>query len=155
MDERWAREVQSVATFPLPFRVLFLLSSGVLAWATNLHGLHLHAVDGPSVLQLDRSALPTARPPAFKHVVQPSPSFRPIYRLSFHCAAWCLSIWLIYRYLTLHHVEYVDVFKYLPAVGALGLVIGLVCPYDVLEVREREKFLSCVFFFSNVSLRQA
>ena len=142
MDERWVQEVQSIATFPLPFRVLFLLSSGVLAWAMNLHGLHLHAIDGPSVLHLDRSALPTTRPPGPKHVTQASPPYRPVYRLFLHCAAWCLSIWFIYRYSTLHHVEYVDVFKYLPAVGALGLVIGLVCPFDVLELREREKFLS-------------
>ena len=149
MDERWVREVQSAATFPLPFRVLFLLSSGVLAWATNLHGLHLHEIDGPSALQLDRSPLPTIRSPTFKPV-QSSLSYQPVYRLFFQCAAWCLSVWFLYRYLTLHHAEYVDVFKYLPAVGALGLVICLVCPYDVLEVREREKFLSCVippFFF--------
>ena len=144
MDERWAQEAQPAATFPLPFRVLFLLSSGVLAWATNLHGLHLHAIDGPSALQLDQPALPTTRSPTFKHVVQPLSSYRPVYRLFFHCAAWCLSIWFTYRYSTLHHAEYVDVFKFLPAVGALGLVIGLVCPYDVLELREREKFLSCV-----------
>ena len=38
MDEQWLQEVQSAAAFPLPFRVLFLLSSGVLAWATNLYG---------------------------------------------------------------------------------------------------------------------
>jgi len=141
MDERWVREVQSAATFPLPFRVLFLLTSGVLAWATNLHGLHLHAIDGTSILRLGRSALPTTQSSAS------SLSYRPVYRLFFHCAAWCLSIWLIYRYSTLYHVEYVDVFKYLPAVGALGLVIGLMLPYDVLELREREKFLSCVFSF--------
>lgn len=153
MDERWVREAQSAATFPLPFRVLFLLSSGVLAWATNLHGLHLHAIDGPSVLQLDPSTLPTTRLPSSKHIPS-SLSYRPIYRLFFHCVAWCLSIWLVYRYLTLHHVEHVDVFKYLPAVGALGLVIGLVCPYDVLELREREKFLSYAFFFPKSSLRQ-
>ena len=145
MDEQWLQEVQSAATFPLPFRVLFLLSSGVLAWATNLHGLHLREADGPSALQLDRLPLPTIRSSALKSA-QPSLSYRPIYRLFFQCAAWCLSVWLVYRYLTLHHAEYVDVFKYLPAVGALGLVIGFVCPYDVLEVREREKFLSCVVF---------
>lgn len=139
MDERWAREVQSAATFPLPFRVLFLLSSGVLAWATNLHGLHLHAIDGPSAL---RSTHPTSQSPAS------SLSYRPVYRLFFHSAVWCLSLWLVYRCSTLHHVEHVDVFKYLPAVGALGLVIGLVCPYDVLERHERENFLSCVFAFS-------
>jgi hypothetical protein len=139
MDERWVQEVQSIATFPLPFRVLFLLSSGVLAWAMNLYGLHLHAMD---VLHLDRSALSTTRPPGPKHVTQVSPPYRPVYRLFLHCATWCLSIWFIYRYSTLHHVEYADVFKYLPAVSALGLVIGLVCPFDVLELREREKFLS-------------
>ena len=142
MSEHSVQEIQSAATFPLPFRVLFLLSSGVLAWATNLHGLHLHAIDGPSVLRLD----PTTRSPSLKHAVQPPLSHRPVYRLFFHCTAWSLSIWFIYRYSTLHHVEHVDVFKYLPAVGALGLVIGLVCPFDVLELHEREKFLSCVIF---------
>jgi len=146
MDERWVQEVESAATFPLPFRVLFLLSSGVLAWATNLHGLHLHAIDGSSVLHPDRSTLPTTPSPGFKHVVQSSLSHQPVYRLFFRCAVWCLSIWIIYRYSTLHHVEYVDVFKYLPGVGALGLLIGLVCPFDVLELHEREKFLSCVVF---------
>lgn len=149
MDERSVREVQSAATFPLPFRVLFLLSSGILAWATSLHGLHLHAVDGTSILRLDRPALPTTKSSTS------SLSYRPVYRLFSHCAAWCLSIWLIYRYSTLHHVEHVDVFKYLPAVGALGLVIGLVLPYDVLELRQREKFLSCVFFsFPNIPFYQ-
>lgn len=147
MDERWIQEVQSAATFPLPFRVLFLISSGVLAWATNLHGLHLHAIDGPSVLRFDRPALAATRSPGLKNAIQPSLPHRPVYRLSFYCAAWCLSIWFIYRYLTLHHIEYVNVFKYLPAVGALGLVTGLVCPFDVLELREREKFLSYAFPF--------
>ncbi|KAF9651102.1 hypothetical protein BDM02DRAFT_964265 [Thelephora ganbajun] len=146
MDERWAQEIQSAATFPLPFRVLFLLSCGVLAWATNLHGLHLHAIDVSSTLHPDRSALPTTRSPSFKRVVQSPLSYRPVYRLFSYCAAWCFSIWFIYRCSTLHHVEYVDVFKYLPAVGTLGLVIGLVCPFDVLELHEREKFLSCAVF---------
>jgi len=145
MDEGWVQEVRFAVTFPLPFRVLFLLSSGVLAWATNLHGFHLQSIDGAGVLRLDRPALPTARSPGSKHVQSPS-SHRPVYRLFFYCAAWCLSIWLIYCYSTLHHVEYVDVFKYLPAVGALGLAIGLVCPFDVLELHEREKLLSCVAF---------
>lgn len=154
MDERWVQEVQSAATFPLPFRVLFLLSSGILAWATNLHGLHLHAIDGPAVLRLDRSPLPTTRPSGLKHVPQPSLPHRPVYRLFLYSAAWCISIWFIYRYSTLHHAEYVDVFKYLPAVGALGLVIGLVCPFDVLELHEREKFLSCVAFPTFYSIKR-
>ena len=132
--------------FPLPFRVLFLLSSGILAWATNLHGLHHHAIDGPGVLHLDRPSLPTIRSPSSKLTPHPPPSYRPVYRLFTYSAIWCLSIWLIYRHSTASHVEYVDVFKYLPAVGTLGLVIGLVCPFDILELREREKFLSCVVF---------
>lgn len=144
MDERWIQDVQSAATFPLPFRVLFLLSSGILAWATNLHGLHLHAIDGPSVLHFDRPSLPTIRSPGSKKAARPPSSYHPVYRLFFYCAAWCLFIWFMYRYSTINHVEYADVFKYLPAVGALGLVIGLVCPVDVLELYEREKFLSCV-----------
>jgi len=146
MDEFWAQDAQSAATFPLPFRVLFLLSSGVLAWATNLHGLRLHGIDGPGVLRLSHSSLPTIKSPSFNRVIRTPSAHRPIYRLFYYCAAWSLSIWSIYRYLTLHHVEYVDVFKYLPAVGALGLIIGLVCPYHVVELHEREKFLACVFF---------
>jgi hypothetical protein len=151
MDERWIQDAQPASIFPLPFRVLFLLSSGVLAWATNLHGLHLHAIDGSSVLRLDRSSLPTIRSSGSKQAARPPSSYLPVYRLFSYCAAWCLCIWLMYRYSTTNHVEYVDVFKYLPAVGVLGLVIGLVCPFDVLELREREKFLLCVLF-SAVSL---
>lgn len=142
MDERWIQDVKPAATFPLPFRVLFLLSSGLLAWATNLHGLHLHAIDGSGVLHLDRPSLPTIRSPGSQKAARPPLSHQPVYRLFFYCAGWCLFVWFMYRYSTMNHVEYVDVFKYLPAVGALGLVIGLVCPFDVLELHEREKFLS-------------
>src|SRR6201992_4249907 len=76
MDERLVQDVQSAAMFPLPFRVLFLLSSGILAWATNLHGLHHHAIDGPGVLHLDRPSLPTIRSPSSKLTPHPPPSYR-------------------------------------------------------------------------------
>jgi hypothetical protein len=147
MDEHWVQEVQSIATFPLPFCVLFLLSSGVLAWATNLHGLHLHMIDGPSVPHLDRSALPTTRLPGSKlvahcrcpHHIDRSIDFSSTARHSVFPSG-------SYNTARPSTMPNVDVFKYLPAVRASGLVIGLVCPFDVLELREREKPLLCVAF---------
>jgi hypothetical protein len=50
-------------------------------------------------------------------------------------------MWCIYRYATYQNVLLVDVFKYLPAVAALGLLIVLFYPLDVLESPHREALL--------------
>ena len=121
MDERWVQEVQSIATFPLPFRVLFLLSSGVLAWATDLHDLHLHTIDGPSFPHLDRWQ-PSQKPgrlvpnssPRCPHHIDRSIDFSSTARRGVFPSG-------SYNTTQPSTMPNVDVFKYIPAVRARAL----------------------------------
>lgn len=135
--EDWDQDTFSAAVFPLPFRVLFLICLGILGWATNLHGLHTLGLDATNALEIrihdSRIALPTTR--SFRT------SYGPVYRLFAACFIWCLTFWSIYRGVTYQNLLYVDVFKYLPAVAALGILIGLVSPLDILQSSHREAML--------------
>jgi len=152
MDYDWGEESSPTATFPLPFRVLFLICLGILGWATNLHGLHAFGLDATSALDLrvrdhistTRPTLSTIRSSGLKYLSHPSSSYGPIYRLFACCSIWCFMMWCIYRYATYQNVLLVDVFKYLPAVAALGLLIVLFYPLDVLESPHREALLMTV-----------
>jgi EXS family len=142
-------DTQSAASFPLPFRVLFLICLGILGWATNLHGLHNLGLDAAGALDLrvhdtisvTRLTLPTNRSPGSKYLSHPSSSYIPVYRLFAFCSIWCFTLWCVYRYATHQNVLLVDIFKYLPAVAALGLLITLFCPFNVLESPHRDALL--------------
>ena len=45
-------EAPFAASFPLPFRVLVLAGTGILCWATNLHGLHILGIDAAAALDI-------------------------------------------------------------------------------------------------------
>jgi EXS family len=143
-------EIPFAATFPLPFRVLFLAGMGILGWATNLHGLNMLGIDAASALELRktstdysplRSPLPTHRGSGFKLVTNPASVYHPIYRLFAVFSAWCFFAWAIFRFLTHGNVILVDIFRYVPAICALGVSIILICPFDVIHKRERDMFL--------------
>jgi hypothetical protein len=138
--EDWDQDTFSPAVFPLPFRVLFLICLGILGWATNLHGLHTLGLDATNVLEIKAHdfARTTPRNAGFRFL---STSYSPVYRLFAACFIWCLTFWSIYRVVTYRNLLYVDVFKYLPAVAALGVLIGLVCPFDMLQPSYREALL--------------
>lgn len=148
MANEWEDEESfAAAIFPLPFRALSLICLGLLAWATNLHILHTLGLDATSALDIRahdsvRTPLPTSRNSGFRFLPHPSTSYNPIYKLFASCSIWCFFIWCIYRYTTYENLVYVDVFKYLPAVAALGLLIGLVAPFDVLESPYRDALLT-------------
>lgn len=143
-------DIPFAATFPLPFRALFLAGMGILGWATNLHGLNLLGIDAASALELRktsqeyspiRSALPSHRGPGFKLVPNPAATYEPIYRLSAIFIAWCFVGWAIFHLATQGNVILVDVFRYVPAISALVVAIVLICPFDVIHKRERDMFL--------------
>lgn len=130
-------------SFPLPFRVLFLVGLGILGWATNLHGLERLGIDGPTILELQgvnylplrsihpsRTKRPTAR--AF---------YAPIYRLFVSYSSWCFGAWLLYRSATHSDVALVDAFKYIPGVCILNVLTILLCTLDVVQKRQRDSFL--------------
>ena len=138
-------QVPLAATFPLPFRVLFLVALGVLGWATNLHGLQLLGIDGPGALELRASSshLPLRSPSSGGHL--PARSFYlPLYRIFITYTSWCVVAWLLFRAATQSDIALVDIFRYIPAVCILGLITALVCPFDVFHKRERDWFLSFV-----------
>jgi hypothetical protein len=143
MDIDQDAQTPLAATFPLPFRVLFLGGMGILAWATNLHGLDLFGVDPITALGLRpydgnrlRSATLFNHPPgyAFRH-------YNSIYKLFRSYSIWCICAWLSFRHATQDHLDLVDVFRYIAAVCGLVVMIGVVYPWDVLQRRERDIFL--------------
>jgi hypothetical protein len=143
-------EIPFAATFPLPFRVLFFAGMGILGWATNLHGLNVLGIDAALTLELRktstdyaplRSPLPTHRGLGFKLIPNPAAVYDPIYRLAVMFLAWCFLGWALFRLVTHGNVVLVDIFRYVPAICALGVLTVLICPFDVVHKRERDMFL--------------
>ena len=148
MKSDFLDELYFSSAFPLPFRVLCLVGLGILGWATNLHGLHLWNIDAAGVLDLNThdgyrltSPLPLDRRAGWKGAHHGA-SARPVYRLFGAYAAWTVACWLVFRSATRGDVESVDGFKFVPALAALCVLTALVCPFDVLYKRERDRFLA-------------
>lgn len=148
MGDDVERDYTFSVVFPLPFRVLCLAGLGVLGWATNLHGLHLLGTNPGSVLDLHQhdgrrltSPLPTSRRRAS---VDASRLYAPVYRLFLAHTVWSFAAWLLFCYATHGDIYLVDVFKYIPAIATLCTLIVLVCPFNVFQKRERDKFLKYV-----------
>lgn len=148
MSDHAQIEIPFAASFPLPFRVLFLAGMGILGWATNLHGLDILGIDSASALEFRKTSssveyapLRSSRAPGFKMVTDPAAVYESIYGLSAIFVAWCLFSWGVFRMITQGDVKLVDVFRYVPAVCALGVLIVLIYPFDTLYKRERDMFL--------------
>jgi len=67
--------------------------------------------------------------------------YDPIYRLAVMFLAWCFLGWALFRLVTHGNVVLVDIFRYVPAICALGVLTVLICPFDVVHKRERDMFL--------------
>ncbi|KAF9222721.1 EXS-domain-containing protein [Gyrodon lividus] len=136
-------EVPLAASFPLPFRVLFLVGMGILGWAVNLHGLQLLGIDGPSALEFHGAYIyfPLRSPSSPGGHPSARAFYAPVYRFFAGYASWCFAAWLIFRVATHSDTALVDIFRYIPAVCMLGVLTVLVCPNDVFHKRERDSFL--------------
>lgn len=140
-------ETPFTAAFPLPFRVLFLAGIGILGWATNLHGLDVLGVDAVSAMDLRTheghlpKSLAPGRSPGFRLISEFTSHYSPIYRLFTAYAVWCFLSWFLFLYATRGDMKLVDVFGYIPAVSALCILGILICPFNVLQKRERDMFL--------------
>lgn len=137
-------EAPFAVVFPLPFRVILLGGLGLLCWATNLHGLQLLGIDATAALDARAhdayDSIPRSTP-----VVQDARSLvRAVYRLVYAYAMWSLLGWALFRFLTHDDPALVDDYKFVPAVFGLMIVMFLVCPFDVFERHERDRFLLCV-----------
>jgi len=133
--------------FPLPYRVLVLFGLGILAWATNLHGLHLLGVNAVAALELHTDGLSpqvlslSSRLNGHFGYTAPSVVYNPTYMLAVAYGTFCLSSWTLYHMCTRDERLFVDAFGYLPLITALTISAFVFCPIDVLFKRERDKFL--------------
>lgn len=76
------------ASFPLPFRILVLVSLGALCWALNLHVLHLMGIDTAVVLDIRSPSSPNEH-------IHPSTLYAPVYQLAACLAAWTGLCWIL------------------------------------------------------------
>ncbi|KIY74460.1 EXS-domain-containing protein [Cylindrobasidium torrendii FP15055 ss-10] len=138
-------EIDWTIPFPLPFRVLVLIGLGLLGWATNLHGLEAAGLDPISTLDLRIEQAPHISIRVFGiSFTPPSPLYGPLYRLSATYFSCVLATWVIFRYATGGDPLLVDVFGYIPGAFALILTFILVCPFNIFQRTERDKFLLAI-----------
>lgn len=139
------------AIFPLPFRVLALAGLGILAWATNLHGLKLLGIDAATALDLNthrnrdgRTQLPITNRPGWKHVEPPDAIYKPVYNLFALYSLITGIFWLIYWRASSQDLSLVDVFKYIPGIAGLCVFMLLVSPWNTFGRHERDQFLKSI-----------
>lgn len=142
------KEFPLAVSFPLPFRVLALAGLGILAWATNLHGLDLLGIDVVTTMELrtgdsfSKSTLPAHHPNGRRQAVSNAPvPYAAIYRVFIAYSAWIFLAWCLFRYVTGGDLLLVDAFAYIPGIAALSLVCVLICPFNIMYKAERDKFL--------------
>lgn len=130
-------------SFLLPYRVLFLLGLGILAWATNLHGLNSCGVDVIGAMNL-RAEANFTKPsfPTYHAALSHSKVslYGSTYRLLLSYACFCTSSWVLFRVVTNGDPLLMDKYGYVPVITAIATIFLLLCPYDILVRSEREKF---------------
>lgn len=154
------------ATFPLPYRVLSLVSLGIIGWATNVHGLHAAGHDARAALDLDHydprlgrraiSPLPLndRTGSGWRYHQGPAAVYKPIYWLFLAYAVWTLTNWLVFKHATYGDLYRVDALKFVPAVAMLVAVMLLIAPFNVFAKTERDRFLQCVVSLSAMKTHQ-
>jgi hypothetical protein len=146
-----ASDLAFSATFPLPYRGLFLIGAGILGWATNLHFLSVLGVDTGHALEIRRgnpqhvphSPLPSASRHSryFNFFALPGSLYRPIYQMFTYYAIWTFLSWFLFRLWTGAKADIVDKFKIMPTVTAVLILAVLFCPFNILHRTERTVFL--------------
>ncbi|KAG8995278.1 hypothetical protein FRB93_001172 [Tulasnella sp. JGI-2019a] len=141
----------SSAFIPLPFRALGLVGLGLLCWATNLHILHLLGIDTASVLETRPEKLPLLVPssphPDSSHDSLSSshraagPLYPAIYRLLCFYAAWVAATYIIFKMAINGDMKMMDRSRSIVTIASVGVLVGLFCPFNVIQKRERDIFL--------------
>ena len=151
-------------SFPLPYRVLFLVFLGVLLWALNLHLLHLLNIDTSWILAIRRRSASSLSPGGTHLALASSDDssddeagehaeggsgwakardvYGAVYGLVGVIGAWCLGGWLLFRWLSGgEEEEEMDRWRALPFLTAAGVVAGVWMPYAGVWKRERVAFV--------------
>jgi hypothetical protein len=148
------------ASFPLPFRVLFLVGLAQILWATNLHILHLLGLDtawildvrdhGPSLddiplldndvgsLEIPHSSSVRQTPRLEDSIAVDSGKLhQPVYRLFLLYTAWVGGGWIVFRVVTGGEPESMESWRWLVGVIAVGAAVGALAPWRGAGQRER------------------
>jgi hypothetical protein len=146
-----ASDLAFAATFPLPYRSLFLIGAGILGWATNLHFLSVLGVDTGYALEIRsgsahnglHSPLPsTSRNSRYLNsFAHPGTLYRPIYQVFAFYAMWTFLSWFLFHLWTGARPDAVDEYKHMPTATALLVLAVLFFPFNILYKAERTVFL--------------
>uniref|UniRef100_D8Q8S3 EXS domain-containing protein n=1 Tax=Schizophyllum commune (strain H4-8 / FGSC 9210) TaxID=578458 RepID=D8Q8S3_SCHCM len=128
---------------PLPFRALLLIGVGILAWATNLHGLYYFRIDAATALDLRPHSAASPLPATHDHPPPPQALYAPIYRLFVSYATWCFACWFVFYALSRGDPVRVDVYGWIPAFCTLGVLLVLFAPVEIFEKTQRARFVRC------------
>ncbi|KAI4528580.1 EXS-domain-containing protein [Schizophyllum commune Loenen D] len=139
---------------PLPFRALLLIGVGILAWATNLHGLYYFRIDAATALDLRPHSAASPLPATHDHPPPPQALYAPIYRLFVSYATWCFACWFVFYALSRGDPVRVDVYGWIPAFCTLGVLLALFAPLDIFERTQRRRFVRCLTLYGRSALRR-
>ncbi|KAK9900040.1 EXS-domain-containing protein [Cystobasidium minutum MCA 4210] len=118
------------ASFPLPFRILVLVSLGALCWALNLHVLHLMGIDTAVVLDIRSASSPNEH-------IHPSTLYPPVYQLAACLAVWTGLCWILGFQVVAGGDGQSAVGKMVAAMSLFLAVALLFLPADRLKKTER------------------
>jgi len=143
-------DVSFVVSFPLPFRVLFLIGLGIVGWGANLHGLHIGGINAVRVLGLRTNAdddishtIPHTNH-ANQNIPEPKAVYMPIYRLGGFYGSFCLAAWVVYHFAAEGDPTLADVYKFIPSLCALVLAVLFLLPHNILARFHRDAFIEYV-----------
>lgn len=127
--------------FPLPFRILVLVSCGILCWALNLHVLHLLGIDTGLILDI-RNAGSAGDPPGYagSHA-HPSKLYRGVYQLAGFYAAWTALCWVLGFQILAGGDGNAFTSRVVSGFSIAMAIVFLLLPIDKLKKQERSMFL--------------
>ena len=129
--------------FPLPFRILVLVSGGILCWALNLHVLHLLGIDTGLILDI-RNTSSTASDGighASSSHVHPSKLYRGVYQLAGFYAVWTAVCWIFGFQILAGGDGNAFTSRVVSGFSIAMAVAFLLLPVDKLKKQERGMFL--------------
>lgn len=138
------------SSFPLPFRVLFLVGLAQLLWALNLHILHVLGLDTAWILDFRDTGHETTEIELSEdlsrsngaRVVQARPEsgklYQPVYKLFLIYTAWVGAGWILFRMITGGEVESMEQWRWFVGVVAVGAGVGAIAPWQGIGQKERK-----------------
>lgn len=130
------------ASFPLPFRVLFLVGLAILLWAVNLHVLSLLGLDVSWALDIRDGddadhILNEPQPPRTPNHIPSAYLYGPVYKLFVAYTAWCVGGWAAFRFLSGDDTDAMERWRgFVGLVCIVPLAVSL-APWRGIGYRER------------------